>query len=204
MLDTMSGMKLFSSLGSGKKLSFLKFSIVLVIVGFVGYFGIYKTIAVKQEKDRFLKAQASLEDLSKQIEAKIGKPDQIKRDRSCGYSSPFSMFDKRGYRSCFVGVYILYENKGLEDANSKMSQISPLISAKLYPGAGEKYQKEFIPVTQNNHQSFSQDYKNFGEISCSVSYSYPQFPTFSTDTFQTTFKENFQVILSCGGDARAE
>ena len=198
----MRGMKLFSSLGSGKKLSFLKFSIVLVIVGFVGYFGIYKTIAVKQEKDRFLKAQASLEDLYSQIEAKIGKPDQVKREQSCSYSSV--EFGKGSLR-CGSAIYLIYTNRDYQTSNTLMSEVQPLVGTKLYERLARKELTAFVSSKQvSTKQGFSQGYKIFGGISCAVSYSYPNSSMYPSDIFTTTSSENFQISLSCSGDSIAE
>jgi hypothetical protein len=176
--------------------------VVLVIgIGLAGYVAVYPLAMEKIEKDNFKKARAGLEDLYGQIEAKIGKPDQIKRDQSCAYASREFV---RGPRSCGSSIVFLYENKSFEEVNSKMSQASPLVSNKLYPGAGVRHQTQFIPSSQNNNQSFGQDYKKFGDITCSVNYSYPVYPTYLSNPFQTHFTENFQIELSCGGSARAE
>jgi hypothetical protein len=156
---------------------------------------------VRQDKKRFEKAEASLDELYAKIVATVGKPDQEKQDKSCAYAS--REFEK-GPLGCAISVSALYENTTFGAANSKMTQITPLISNKVYPGPGEKYQTNFVPLAENNNQSFAQDYKKFVSISCAVDYIYPAYPSYSSSPFQTKYTENFQIELSCGGSAKAE
>jgi hypothetical protein len=176
---------------------------LLMLIGLVAfiYFVLYRPLAIHQEKKNFEKAEASLNELYEKIVQKIGLPDQKKNNKSCGYSS---VVFGRGDLGCAVSISALYENINSDSATLKMKQIATFIGNKLYPGAGTRNQEGFVPKDRNPVQSFRQDYKKFNDLSCTVSYSYPVYPTYSYSIFQTEFAENILIELSCGGPAKAE
>jgi len=172
------------------------------IVVFV-YFVLYRPYATHQEKKDFEKAEAALNELYDKIVAKIGKPDQEKKVNKCSYASrEFG----RGPRSCSVNIYVLYENRGLEAANTMTKNVATITGTQLYPGPGEESLAEFV-VAQYPHvsQYFDQEFNDIESITCGARYSYPVYPTYSTiDPLQTTFHENLQIELSCSGSAKSE
>jgi len=179
---------------------FLGFVFVVGLTA-VSYIFVYRPYSIRQDKERFTKAEASLDEVYNQIVAKVGKPDEVKKDNNCAYAN--RVYGK-GPRSCSVGIYLLYENKNSSSASSTMADVAPIIGSKIYAGPGERDQTNFVPVQLNKTQSFSQDYKQFGEIDCGIDYLYPVSPSNQNDTFQTSFDENLEITLICGGPAKAE
>ena len=175
---------------------------LVVVTMLAAYVGIYRPLTIREDKERFVEAQASLEELYTQIEGKIGKPDQVKREQSCTYASRKL---EKGPLGCGVGIYLLYENKNSQVANELMQKSIVILGSKVFERLGRMGLTSFMPVEQlNGPQSFSQEYKTFSEISCRATYLYPLFPTYLSDAFKTTLQENFEVDLTCGGSAKAE
>src|SRR3990167_1392881 len=93
---------------------------LILVVLVAGYFGWWRPHQIKEEKKQFEKAQASIEQLYSQIEAKVGKPDQVKRENKCSYTS---VEFGRGSRSCDVIIFGLYENRSTAQANELLKNI---------------------------------------------------------------------------------
>lgn len=179
------------------------FLVLIFVVGLsaASYILVYKPYSIRKDKEKFTKAEASLDEVYNQIVAKVGKPDEVKKDKNCAYAN--RVYGK-GPRSCSVGIYLLYKNKNSSISSSIMTDVAPIIGSKKYVGPGERDQTNFVPVQQNKTQSFSQDYKQFGDIDCGIDYLYPVSPSNQNSAFQTTFDENLEITLICGGPAKAE
>lgn len=207
MLDTISVMKLFAFLSAGKRngnrLSFPLFLFFVALVGVVGYFGIYRTVAIKVEKDRFLKAQESLEDLSEQIQAKIGKADQLEKDNSCRYQSlKFS----RGARSCSIRLDMQYEKRAMDQANTLMKEAASLFGGRIEENFGQqKDLSMFVAPDINNRgdQIFSQNLEDINGLGCGIQYLYPVTQD-ATNPYIQRFDEILTINIYCSGDAKAE
>lgn len=179
----------------------LKALLITGIALFALYFFAYQPLQIRKEKQNFAKAETSLDNLAKQIEDKVGKPDQIKKDKSCGYASRVS---QRGPRGCSLSIYFIFENKNNITATEFMSSVSKLVGKGELQRLGDKKIKSFVPVDQyRGDQSISQPYINIDELSCSVQYKYPALKVLE-QPLGLNSPENLQLELSCGGPAMAE
>src|SRR3990167_8992620 len=99
----------------------ISFSIIgLVVLGGLAYVVVIRPIQIKNDKNNFLKAQSSIEDLYSKIVAKIGKPDKVKRESYCSYTS---VEFGRGARSCDTSTYAIYKNQSINQANDLLAKL---------------------------------------------------------------------------------
>lgn len=192
-----------------KILRYVVYSVLgVAVLGLLSYLFVIRPVQIHRQKVDFDKAESRLDALAIQIESTIGKPDQTKKEKSCGYSS--QEFGK-GPRSCAVSIYILYRSKDQDQSNIYMSSTSELVGTVLYYYLGEHdsqgrlYPKNFVKYNGSGpSQEFSQIInKPLGNISCTVSYKYPVVPLFDKD-FSGLQGENFEIGLVCSGSALKE
>lgn len=167
---------------------------MVIVILLAGFFGWYRPHQIKQEKQGFLDAQANIEQLYTQIEAKIGKPTQIKRVDYCHYQS--QEFG-RGDRSCSVGIYAFYKNVDTDRANSLMQSSASVVGTPIRDSLNEG-SSEFT-ATNNKTQVFYENYSSTMPA-CSLGYYYP-FKFYDPDV--TTTKD-LRIELSCSSDAQSE
>ena len=185
-----------------KKYANKVFLVLVFVVGLtaVSYVFVYRPFAIRQDKERFTKAEASLDEVYNQIVAKVGKPDEVKKDKSCHYAN--RAYGK-GPRSCSVGIYLLYENKNSSSASSITEKLAAIAGTKLTL-FGEKTTASFIPSeNKRGDQTLTQENKTIEGLACSTDYIYPVLPS-SSKRFQPVSSENLEVVIACGGPAKAE
>jgi hypothetical protein len=171
--------------------------LILVAVGVLGWFFAVKPILAAQEKKRFEKAAASLQQLADEIQAKIGKADEVIESRSCGYSS--AKFSK-GNLSCAVRVELNYLGYDLSKSNRALTDVSGLIGSTLYPGAGNFDTSSFEDMAPAE-QSFSQGFEK-ANLSCKAAYLYTDSTKFRTARPDET--SGLVISLNCSGSSLAE
>ena len=175
---------------------------LLVGSSILAYFVIYLPVAKYVEKKHFAQAEVSLDNLYNQIVAKIGKPDEVKKDKSCSYAS--QEFG-RGSLGCSVGISVLYKNKNASESSSLMKSSAVVVGTGLRESLGRKQLTSFVSKQDlSGPQSFGQSHTFLKSIACSVSYSYPISPTYINSVFHPTSQENLEIDLNCGGPAKAE
>lgn len=177
------------------------------VLGVVGYVLIIRPLQIRAQKQNFVKAEASLEALASQIQNTVGKADETKKEKSCGYAS--RVYTK-GPRSCAVNFDLLFKSKNLADSNNSMLALATQSGGKLryYLGdnnsQGNPYPQKFVEYSgRGPSQKFSQDIISYGSVTCSSSYVYPVVPLFDKE-FMDPSNENFEIILACSGPALAE
>ena len=174
----------------------------LIALLLISYFLIIRPIQVRRNHSDFVKAEASLETLSQKIIAQVGQPDQIVRSNECGYASrEFG----RGARGCGVGISLKYPSSTPQFADESFLKARTVVGTTLYNTFGQtrtNFDKEFIGFKDlDGADSFEQDYKHVGGLSCGVSYKY------GPSQMHTSVKNRvsgFEINLSCGGSAMAE
>jgi hypothetical protein len=172
--------------------------LILVAVGVLGWFFAVKPILAAQEKKRFEKAAASLQQLADEIQAKIGKADEVTKEESCGRAH---LKNDRGPLLCDTGYKLVFKNKNAADATGTMLQIAKFSSSELRKGndfglvSDEKSEFEFS-VRKNGHtgQIFYQDLSDRFSLGCSASYRHEIEKTIGILTFE----------ISCGNKSLAE
>jgi len=174
---------------------------LIIVIGIGVYVGVYRPYSVGQDKERFLQAQASLEELYSQIEAKIGKPDEIKRDQSCDRAN---LKSSQGPLLCDVGISMWYKNRDVHQSNSLMRSSISLNSTEIRIGSGSAEGKAFVSAEiKRGLQVFYQSINSFSGLSCAIGYRYPTTPSLE-EQFNSKYDENFEIHISCGGPAKAE
>lgn len=172
--------------------------LIFVAVGVLGWFFAIKPILAAQEKKRFEKASASLQQLADEIQAKIGKADEVVKEESCGRAH---LKNARGPLLCDTGYILVFKNKIAEVATRLMFQIGDFSAGKLRKGndfgiaSGEKDGFKFM-VRENGDtgQIFYQDLSDRFKLGCSASYRHEIEETVGIFTFE----------ISCGNKALAE
>jgi hypothetical protein len=168
----------------------LRLFVILLVVFIVGCVGYYLD-RIDQEKRDFAKAETSIDSVAQAIQAKIGKADEIKKQKSCARTSQEY---GEGQLSCDVSLYLLYHNKNAEQSSSMMKDISELQQSPVRIGS----------ASATNDNDFNADpdkrgdqiyFQDFGSKDCGLSYRYPaqEFTVFKATNFT-----NLQIELSCG------
>lgn len=180
----------------------------LIVLGLIAlslftYILVIRPLQIRHQKQNFDKAEASLDQLYNQIVAKVGKPDQYKKDKVCSYIS--QEFGK-GPRNCHVSIYLLFENKDSAASTSLMNRVSFFSMSQLKSERLNSSLDSFKNYLQiKGPQTFDQKYSQIGNVQCGISYSYPVHPTYATiDPIMTKANENLQIELACSGPAMAE
>ncbi len=169
----------------------------VVVLGFVSYGFVIRPLQIRNQKQSFDKAEASLDTLATQIQQKIGKADEIKKEKTCDRAN---LLTEKGPLGCDVSIHLLYKNKDSATSSSLMKTIAAFSVKELRIGSGSSKGDAFIPVSmQRGEQTFFLDFSATTKPSCSFSYSYP-----ATDREFTVTGENFAVGMTCGGSALKE
>lgn len=177
-----------------------KIGLIVIGAGVLLNFALVRPTQLYLEKARFEKAAKQLEGIYGQIEAKIGKPDQITRDKSCGYASrEFG----RGPRSCSVNVEVIYNNRSIDEINAILEKTSDLMGGRAYDALNRT--AAFTTISNNTSQTLSLDLSTIriDGLGCSVDYSYPLTKE-NTTSYGRATNNNLLISLGCGGDALSE
>lgn len=174
----------------------------LVVLGVLIYLGL-----IVNQKRQFAQAEKEMDSLAAKIVEKVGKPDQQKKEKSCGYASrEFG----RGPRSCGVSIYMLYENKDINQANVMAKTLSRTLNIMPSEYTMDKYlvggyRYEFTPGDGRAiDQTLGADLKTNSSKSCSIELVHPVVSSSYTNMFNAVKEENFLVGIVCAGDAMAE
>jgi hypothetical protein len=171
-------------------------ALIIILLPFLIYFLIVRPLQVNHQRNQFKKAEVQLNSLADQIQAKIGKADQIKIERSCGYANtPFT----RGPRSCSADINLLYSQEDLVGANSLMSKTMTFSNEKLRIGSASANGQTFTEIKpRSGSQVFYQNFHNGSDLSCTFSYAYP------ARSIGGTAGKDLEINLGCSGPAMAE
>lgn len=173
---------------------FLVFGLSIIVL-ILGYFFVYRPIAKHVERTHFDQAEQSLTDLSAQIIAKVGQPDEQRQEQRCGYSS--AKFQK-GNLSCSVSTYLTFSDIAVADGNQLITDISTVSSEPLNELWGTTFNGLKPPEEKEyNKQSASQGIPGAGGSTCRLSYTYARRSYFHglPDITDTTY--DLRVTLSC-------
>jgi hypothetical protein len=172
--------------------------LILVAVGVLGWFFAVKPILAAQEKKRFEKAAASLQQLADEIQAKIGKADEVTKEESCGRAH---LKNDRGPLLCDTGYMLVYNNKGIEEATQMMKEASAISTSPLRRGVGFDAQAReldtmvfYLRANGKTDQSFFQDLDDRDKLNCTAAYSH---------VIDSSI-QRFEIDISCGNNSLAE
>lgn len=168
---------------------------VLVVSGILIWFGL-----VWREKQQFSQAEQEIDALYAQIVEKVGKPDQEKKEKSCGYSS--RVYGK-GPRSCSVSQQINFSVSSVSEANNRMLSVLRLSGGTYLQQFGDKNRNRFLELgLYRTKQIIDQDYKDLGDLVCNLSYEFPIVE--SATGLRNSDPKSLSVLIHCGGSAMIE
>lgn len=172
------------------------FVVAAFVIGALVYFGL-----MWNEKRQFSQAEKEMDALYAQIVEKVGKPDQEKKEKSCGYAS--RVYD-RGPRSCWVGMYGLFENIDSAKANDIMKQAGDVSGVKPKDRLARSAVLDFSsPGVSASDQEFGAGLDISSSKSCVLDFVYP-LSDHSSYGFATSNTKDLLVSLHCSGDAMVE
>lgn len=170
------------------------------ILGVVGYALIIRPLQIRQQKQNFDKAEASLDTLAAQIQQTIGKADQTKKEKSCDRAN---LLTEKGPLGCDVSFYLLYEDKNASQSTDLMKHTSSIVSTSPLDLLGKPV-NAFVPKdVRGGDQTVDQDAINVAGLSCGVQYIYPV-TTKLGQPFKPQVPENLEIVISCSGPAMKE
>lgn len=156
---------------------------------------------IQREKSQFVQAEKEIDALYAQIVEKVGKPNQEKKETSCGYAS--RVYGK-GPRSCTVSHSVLYTGYDHEKSNQALHGFSSYLGTELYDDLVRENKNQFTEDSDRSlDQNFSQKLSTKTILNCSIQYKYPVRPSVFND-FSNLQNENLAIYISCGGPALAE
>jgi|GEM_PF-1302960 len=175
--------------------------VFVVVLGAASYFLVYKPYSIYKDKEKFTKAEASLDPIYNQIVAKVGKPDEVKKYQNCDRPN---LKSGQGSLSCNVGINMWYKNKNYSQSNILMQEIVSLNNSAIRIGSSITEGSSFVPTDTNKGlQIFYQSIKSVSGLSCTNGYRYPVIPSLE-EQFNSMYSENFEIHVSCSGPAKAQ
>ncbi len=169
----------------------------IAVIGAGLFVVVVRPLQIRNQKAQFDKAEASLDALVLEIEAKIGKADEVKKEKSCGRAN---LKNAEGPLICSVSVDLLFASTDVNSANGSLQKLLGSNNKKLRIGSAAAEGTSFLPTSEKrSDQTFFQDFQTASEPSCAYSYRYP--------ANEGVFKlggENFEVGMTCGGPAFKE
>ncbi len=175
-----------------------------VLIGGAAYLLLVRPLQIANEKKQFEKARLSIEELYTKLEAKIGTPDQIKRESYCSYTS--AKFSK-GRRACSVKINGAYLNVDLLRANTIMSDAASLFNSALsnYSVESRDQPSQFVSpdINHRGDQSYSQSIDSVEGFGCGVQYLYPVVQD-QVDPYIQRFNNTLFIEIYCSKDSKAE
>ncbi len=136
---------------------------IIVSVGLIYWFG---SIAI--EKIQFSKANKTLDSFVTDIQAELGQPGVIKKDKSCVETG--DKYQINGLPSCSISYYLEYPVNSAAMANEYQNKIEPLINEHFT--IKYKIQNDFFEY-QNSRDSEDIYYKLMSYLmNCSYSMEY--------------------------------
>lgn len=172
-------------------------------MGAVGYALVVRPLQIHNQKQNFDKAEASLDALAIQIQDKIGKADETKKEKTCGYSS--QEFG-RGPLGCGVQVGTVYAVSDVKEANVLNSEIRKFLLSSPSLSVTYDSEKTFLePKNENQVQRNGYDIK-FTDVSLGCSIGLVFANNISPDLLLKSQlqQKNLSIELSCGGPALKE
>lgn len=188
-----------------KKLASRKLLLIVLgvlLVGVAGWFFVADPILDQRDKDRFLHAEARLEQVLDDKILPVAEPDHIEREQSCRYSgTKFS----RGI-NCKTQIHLAYTDLNTRESGSLVADITSS-SFSMVLGGGGTFKKVQSPDTVfESYNQASQQLFDTNGLSCSIRYLHPITQTQEDLIFENiaTRHEGMHIILSCSGPARAK
>lgn len=167
------------------------------VLGVVTYGFIIRPLQVRQQKQNFDKAEASLDTLAAQIQQTIGKADETKKEKTCGRAN---LKSEEGPLICSVSATLLYKQKDSVASSALMMTLVSDNNKKLRIGSGISKGASFFPTSERRgQQTFYQDFPEQTKPTCTYSYNYPA----TLREFDTS-EENFKIEMTCGEPAIKE
>lgn len=156
-----------------KKKSYPEFVAILCLaalgLSIAGYFIIYRPYAIYRERKQFKQAEAYVSQLADQIQAKVGKADQVKKENYCQRAH---LKNDQGPLSCVTAAYLLYDNRDLTAANTLMSDIATLNNVPLKYSLGNITVTRFSNDLGSGPQAFYQNITSTTGLDCSDGFTY--------------------------------
>lgn len=178
--------------------------VLLFLVG-LGY-ALYKDYSVKADKQRFEKAQASIDKFYADIVSKVGQPAKVQRSQTCGYAA--RKFEK-GPLSCGDYLYFVYGVNDKSQASVLVQDISTILAKS------DMFDVTFSDSNSNLPFSLLSDAKRYQEVSTGFIESKSRLHCSSRSVYANkasiyhvltvdTSNENLSTALVCQGNAKAE
>lgn len=168
-------------------------SAALLVAFLLGYFAVYRPLAIREEKKNFLAAEKALDDLQAKIITSVGTPTNSLKKNTCGKQSAKL---EEGRLFCTTRTVLLYENTNPEASTALVSEITQVTGGSPLESSGNKFE-HFVSVSQHRgEQRASQNISVGGGLDCTVQYIYPATYSFE-NPLTSKYPENLQVFLSC-------
>ncbi len=171
----------------------LRYLLILLAVLVVAAIA-YRIYQIQMEKRDFAKAEQSIDSLAQQIEQRIGKPTETRKEKTCDRAN---MKNAKGPLGCDISLDLLYKKLDVNQANTHFLELTDLSSSQIRVGSGATSGKAFKdPALQRGVQTFYQDLPDFSSLRCGLGFSYPS--NFE-NKITTEDENNFIVTISCTG-----
>jgi hypothetical protein len=175
---------------------------LVIIAGFL----VYRQFEIKEEKQRFEQARASIDALYTEIVAIAGEPDKTETSESCGYAE--RKFD-RGPRSCNVRTAFVYSLSDEKAANQQYKSVKSGLSESqgyftiTFTNEGERLPLKPYDESFENEIDYSMR-EVLTSMNCSLSVRYGSSDADWHFINSTAERNSISVSMGCRGDAKAE
>ena len=180
--------------------------IIVLLVGLVGAFAAYQQYSIWADKQKFEKAQASIDALYADIVASVGEPDEVLRTQTCGHSARKY---ETGPLGCGDYLYFVYGVSNNEPATKLVQKV--IYELKRQDSLEVTFSNEesnlpFISLDNSKpHQEVGLDFTNIkSKLQCSLRSTYDYNNSSNHSIATSNSGENLSFIVACQGDAKAE
>ena len=179
----------------------LIFFLIVVVGGFVAY----RQYSVWTDKQKFEKAQASIDTLYADIVVRLGPPNNYEHNQSCG--RPNQKFEQ-GPLSCNVGLHFVYAVSSRDEGDILFDAIYSIASSRtdIIQSISSPESKLRESSVGNSLSTWTSAYNQFIEKSSGLKCVMKSVYDTPEDTFlelkNSPDKKNFYTTIGCADKAR--
>jgi|AntRauTorcE11897_2_1112592.scaffolds.fasta_scaffold41776_2 hypothetical protein len=167
----------------------------------VAWFLVINPLLNQRDKDRFLQAQAELEQIFVEKIQPVAEPDLVEREQSCRY---LSRKYSEGPLNCMLSIHLAYVDIGSKDSVNLVGSISGTVDQSLMEGSTQV--DDLGSYHDQDVFRFSQKINSVVDFSCSIGYIHPITLGGESLVFEgvSSDDEGLYVSMTCLRQSRAE
>lgn len=174
---------------------------VVIVFGILGFIGINKLIIYNQ-KQQFDAAEVSLDKLYNEITTQVGQPTDVKKDKSCSYSS---VEIGRGRLGCSIAGSLRYDSEDAKSSQKLYENIHNIVASLKTFKIKNIQQIDFVNgISSMNNSNPTMDIvaNSSPSLNCYLTGVY--YDKADVRNYPTIEKNYLEINYGCAGHPKAE